>query len=141
MFRDYIENPKKRNREHLKKMWDVLSDITEFKELIARERMQALQGKKTYIVAALAGAAVAANVLGFIDDDTKNTILGFLAALGGATVAAKMNRQEKVTVAKINNLAQVNALMSNPLAIPTKPGFASAGASQSPHTDPTKKRY
>jgi hypothetical protein len=115
LFRDWIENPKKRTKKHLAKMWDVLQDITEFKELIAREKLEALKGNKTYIVAGLAGLATTAKVLGYIDEDTYQTIMGFLVALGGATLAAKVNRTNAETSYKINTLLNP---INNPLAIP-----------------------
>ena len=117
LFRDYIENPSKRNKKHLAEMWDVLSDITEFKELISLEKMRMLKGNKTYILAGLAAAATAAKFLGFIDEGTWQTIMGFLGAGAVATTRAAISNNNEQIAQRINTLA---AISSNPLAIPTK---------------------
>lgn len=54
-----------------------------------------LKGSKTYIVAILVFVVSIAHALGYIDDETKNTLLTLLAASGTATVAAKINRIDK----------------------------------------------
>jgi|PlaIllAssembly_1097288.scaffolds.fasta_scaffold00292_6 uncharacterized membrane protein len=51
-----------------------------------------LQGYKTYIIAAITALVTVAHSLGYIDDATYQTILALLASLGGATLAAKINR-------------------------------------------------
>lgn len=51
-----------------------------------------LAGYKTYIVAAISAFVIVAHSLGYIDDATRDTLLGLLASGGLATVAAKMNR-------------------------------------------------
>ena len=43
-------------------------------------------GYKTYLVAALAGLLTAAKTLGYIDEQMYQTILGFLASVGLATL-------------------------------------------------------
>jgi hypothetical protein len=48
--------------------------------------MQALQGYKTYIVAVLMGAGVAAQMLGYLTADQLTTLEALLAALGLGTL-------------------------------------------------------
>jgi hypothetical protein len=50
--------------------------------------MEALKGKKTYLVALAAGLVVVAVHLGYITSDMGNTILGLLGATGLATLRA-----------------------------------------------------
>jgi len=54
-----------------------------------------LPGKKTYIIAIATAALVVAHTLGFIDETTYQSLLALLAAMGGATIAAKINRVEE----------------------------------------------
>jgi len=54
-----------------------------------------LQGYKTYIIAILSAAVVAAHAMGYIDDATRDTLLGLLGAGAIGTVAAKINRMDK----------------------------------------------
>lgn len=54
--------------------------------------MDALKGKKTYIVAAAAALVTFAHALGYLDSDLTNTLYGLLGATGAATMAAKVNR-------------------------------------------------
>lgn len=56
-----------------------------------------LQGYKSYIIAVLSALVVVAHAMGYIDDTTRDTLLGLLASGALGTVAAKMNRinQEK----------------------------------------------
>jgi len=51
-----------------------------------------LKGYKTYIVAILAGLVAAAYTLGYIDEQTRDTLLALLGAGALGTVAAKINR-------------------------------------------------
>lgn len=51
-----------------------------------------LKGYKTYIVAILTAALAAAHALGYIDEQTYQSLLALLAAGGLSTVAAKINR-------------------------------------------------
>ena len=54
--------------------------------------MDFLSGKKTYIIAVLAGIVVAVQSLGYIDNDMATTILGFLGAGGLATLRAGVSK-------------------------------------------------
>lgn len=54
-----------------------------------------LKGKKTYIVATLAGLVVVANQLGYLSTENAETLLVMLGAAGTATLAAKINRVQK----------------------------------------------
>lgn len=54
-------------------------------------------GYKSYIVAALAAAVTVLHSLGYIDDATRDMLLGLLGAGAIGTVAAKINRIEKKT--------------------------------------------
>ena len=54
--------------------------------------MTALQGYKTYLIAAAIGVVTVAHVLGYLDDATQPTLLSLLGAGGAATPAAKINR-------------------------------------------------
>lgn len=54
-----------------------------------------LQGYKTYIIAILSAVVVAAHAMGYIDDATRDTLLGLLGAGAIGTVAAKVNRLDK----------------------------------------------
>lgn len=56
-----------------------------------------LQGKKTYIVAFGIGTVTTVHALGYIDDTTFKMLLGWLNAMGAATLAAKMNRVDHKT--------------------------------------------
>ena len=97
------------------KIWDKLTQITEFKELIQKERMEALKGNKTYIVAGLAGAATVAKFLGLIDEGTWQTIMGFLGAAGGMTLAAKINHNtliSKQAEYKVNALLNQSSMIN-----------------------------
>jgi hypothetical protein len=60
-----------------------------------REMITWLQGKKTYAVAVLAAALTLLHSLGYIDDQTYQTLVALLASGGAATVAAKINRLKK----------------------------------------------
>ena len=52
--------------------------------------MDFLKGRKTYILAALAGLTTAAHMLGMIDVELYTTIMGFLGAGGLATLRMGM---------------------------------------------------
>lgn len=54
-----------------------------------------LKGKKTYILAALAGVTVFCNAVGWIDSGTTATILGLLGAGGLATIRHGINTSIK----------------------------------------------
>jgi hypothetical protein len=54
--------------------------------------MEALKGKKTYIVAVLVALVAAAQQLGYISAEAATTLLTLLGASGMATFAAKINR-------------------------------------------------
>lgn len=56
--------------------------------------MEFLKGKKTYIVAALAGLATALHYAGLLETSTLNTVLGFLGAGGLATLRAGVSSKE-----------------------------------------------
>jgi hypothetical protein len=60
-------------------------------------KMQTLQGKKTYIVATVAGIALVAHLLGYIDRETFQAVLVALGIGGIVTLKAGMNRIEKDT--------------------------------------------
>ena len=47
-----------------------------------------MSGYKTYAIAALIGVVTVAHQLGYIDDNLRDTILGFLGAGGLATLRA-----------------------------------------------------
>lgn len=53
-----------------------------------------LEGKKTYIIAAALGVLAFVKAMGWIDETLYQTLLGFLAAGGLGTLAAKNNRIE-----------------------------------------------
>jgi len=57
--------------------------------------METLQGKRTYIIAALAAIVTLVKYLGYIDEDLFQMLLGLLGAGGVATMAAKVNRIDK----------------------------------------------
>lgn len=57
-----------------------------------QEMMTALQGYKTYLIAALMGALTVLKALGYIDDPTYQTLMALLGAGAVGTVAAKINR-------------------------------------------------
>lgn len=63
-----------------------------------------LAGKKTYIIAAIAGLVTVAHSLGYIDDSTWQFLLGLLNAGGLATLGAKANRIESKTDAIQNKM-------------------------------------
>lgn len=54
-----------------------------------------LKGKKTYLVVALIFAVNAAYGAGYIDKETRDTLIQLLGAGAVATVAAKVNRVDK----------------------------------------------
>ena len=57
-----------------------------------QEMISALQGYKTYLVAALMGALTVLKALGYIDEATYQTLMALLGAGAVGTVAAKINR-------------------------------------------------
>ena len=57
-----------------------------------REVKEMLKGYKTYIVAILTAALTVAKSLGYIDDQTYQTLIALLGAGALGTVAAKINR-------------------------------------------------
>lgn len=63
-----------------------------------------LSGKKTYIVAVLAGLVTVAHSLGYIDDSMWQLLLGLLNGAGLATLGAKANRIELKTDAIQNKM-------------------------------------
>lgn len=93
LIRDLIEQPKKyNNARHWKQIVSAALLVKEIQEMFDK-----LKGYKTYIVAILAAAVTVAHALGYIDDETKNTLLALLASGATATVAAKINRVQKTT--------------------------------------------
>lgn len=57
--------------------------------------MDFLKGKKTYIIAIVAGVVVTMGMLGFIDENTQKALLGFLGAGGLATLRAGVSSTVK----------------------------------------------
>ncbi len=91
LFRDFIENPElRKNHKFTGKFVRALIEVKEVIELI-----KFLQGKKSYIISALAFGVQAAFVMGYIDEATRNSLLQLLGAGAIATVSAKLNRIDK----------------------------------------------
>lgn len=57
--------------------------------------MDRLRGIRTYAVAILIGLTMVASQLGYIDDNLRNTILGFLGAGGLAALRAGVSSPPK----------------------------------------------
>jgi hypothetical protein len=62
--------------------------------------MNALSGKKTYLVAALAGIAMALRVAGVIDDEMLRWALGLLGVGGVVTMRAAVAKAERANGGK-----------------------------------------
>ena len=54
--------------------------------------MQWLSGRKTYLVAALMGVLAMARTLGWLDEQSYQTVLGLLAGLGLGTLRAGVTK-------------------------------------------------
>lgn len=54
--------------------------------------LEAIQGHKTYFIAAFIALVVVGHYLGYIDDNAYTLLLGLLGAGGTASIAAKINR-------------------------------------------------
>jgi hypothetical protein len=81
------------NPELLKssKFWYEVFDTA----LKVEEIRNMLKGYKTYLIAILSAAATLMHGLGYIDDNTYNTIMILLGSGALGTVAAKLNRIER----------------------------------------------
>ena len=77
--KELLESPK-----YWEELFELLLSIIEVKEM--------LSWYKTYIVAALMGALTVLKSLGYIDEQTYQTLMRLLEAGGLTTVAAKINR-------------------------------------------------
>jgi hypothetical protein len=81
--------------------------------------MKMLDGKKTYITAAIVGLASFAMALGWLDKEQYQVIVGLLASLGLATLrsgvakattdkAKEIEQKEKVTLSGELSIAETN---------------------------------
>ena len=106
----------------------------------ARDTMESLKGYKTYILAAIIGAATVAKALGYLDENTYNTLMGLLGAGTAATLAAKMNRTEMIAkevqtdgLITKNVAVQTNNVIQ-PLVSPSQSGMGRTGGFASAET-------
>lgn len=113
-----------------------------------RGTMQNLQGYKTYILAAVIGAATVAKALGYLDENTYNTLMGLLGAGTAATLAAKMNRTEMIAkeVQTDGLITKTVAVQTNnviqPLVSPSQQGMGrTTGMTGGSSTHPADKSY
>jgi len=79
-----------------------------------------LQGYKTYILAALVAVATGAHYLGYIDDNTYQTLLVLLGAGSAGRLAAKVSRMDKKLPAFLPFLLALS-LFSTPVYAHTTP--------------------
>jgi hypothetical protein len=88
LYKDAREHPEVMSKTEF---WiDVFKTAWGIEEI--RNMLKALQGYKSYLVAAVAAAVTVAHMMGYIDDTLFNSLMALLGSGAVATVAAKLNR-------------------------------------------------
>lgn len=88
LFRKAVDSPSvMKDKDYWLEVFKTALTIQEVKEMLT-----ALQGYKTYLIAALTAAVTLLHALGYIDEATFQTLMALLGSGAIATVAAKVNR-------------------------------------------------